>query len=110
MIACTMISHGFALLIAPGISSKYAVGIVIVDENDRFYGRWLTMNKSYKKPLLEIVRFDDGVITSSNNYCYCYDGEDDWGQGQNDCGADIAFCTCKVNYIAGTANCVVPKT
>jgi len=60
--------------------------------------------KKFVKPSFEVVRFHNDIISNSN-YCYCYDGEDDWGQGQNDCTRDTAFCTCIINHIAGTMNC-----
>lgn len=65
--------------------------------------------KTFEKPFCEVVLFRNDVIATScnDNYCYCWDKEDDWGPGANDCKADIAHCTCKVNYIAGTANCIV---
>ena len=58
--------------------------------------------KNFVKPVYEVVRFSNNVLTASN--CGCWDGEDDWGIGAN-CTGDIAECTCSNNHIVGTANC-----
>ena len=60
--------------------------------------------KTFEKPFCEVVQFKGNIIADSN-YCYCWDGAYDFGEGANDCGNDIGYCTCKINHTPQTANC-----
>ncbi len=60
------------------------------------------MNKNFEKPVLEMVRFGNSILTSSS--CGCYDAE--WCPSDyKDCTGDGAGCECEINHITGTANC-----
>ena len=59
--------------------------------------------KRFTKPYCEVVHFTNNVIATSA--CGCDVGGFDFGT--NNCTNDTpAQCTCQVNYVAGTANCI----
>ena len=62
--------------------------------------------KRFVKPVCEIVRFSNGIIATSACPCYCDFDEFGLFYDQSDCTKDKpAYCSCKENHIAGTANC-----
>lgn len=59
-------------------------------------------DKLFREPLLEVIHFNEKIVASSN--CGCHDEE--WCPADyTNCTGDSAFCECRVNHIAGTANC-----
>jgi len=71
-------------------------------------GRCLLVKQSFEKPICEIVRFHNNVITDSTN-CICWDGNQDWGEGaDSECpNLNLPECQCKLNVTdPSLGNCV----
>jgi len=56
----------------------------------------------FQEPILEVIRFNEQIVTTSE--CGCFD--EDWCPiDYANCQNDSTICTCQVNHVAGTANC-----
>lgn len=65
------------------------------------------MKSRFAEPEFEVVRFGDGIITTSG--CSCFDGAIVWGEGENeDCpNLNDPNCSCGMNTTnPALGNCV----
>ena len=65
------------------------------------------MRKQFEEPKVELIRFDDKILTVSN--CGCWDGRTDWGEGADSTcpNLNLPEFQCKLNMTnPELGNCV----